>query len=144
MSVDPAGPFIQAAVICERVLTEPDGAVSAIRVIDRVYFASDPEGRPLMPRQPIWFLLALKSGSARGRYTLTIRREKPSGEQADVLQAPVLLEGEERGANIVVQAAFEPDQEGLYWFDVLFESERITRMPLRAVFQPLPQAMPGI
>jgi hypothetical protein len=144
MSTDGDGPFLQAALICERVISEADGAVSAIRIIDRVYFASDPEGRPLNPRHPVWFLITLKSGSARGRYTITVMREKPSGERAEVLRAPVLLEGEDRGANVVVQAAFEPDQEGLYWFDVAFEEQRITRMPLRAVFQPLPQAMPGL
>ncbi|MGO9974196.1 MAG: hypothetical protein ACLP01_15625 [Solirubrobacteraceae bacterium] len=138
------GPFIQTAVICERVLTEQDGAVSAIRIIDRVYFAADPTGRPLNAIHPIWFLIALKSGGARGRYSVQVVREKPSGEREPILEVPVLFEGEERGPNVVVQAGFQPDQEGLYWFDVMFQGERITRMPLRAVFQPLPQAQPHI
>ncbi len=31
------GPFLQAAFICEKVLTEADGTVSAIRIIDRFF-----------------------------------------------------------------------------------------------------------
>jgi hypothetical protein len=49
------GPFLQTAVICEKVLQEQDGAVSAIRLIDRVFFIADPDGRPLNPQTPISF-----------------------------------------------------------------------------------------
>ena len=137
------GPFLQAAAICERVIQEQDGAVSLIRIIDRIYFLADPDGRPITPRQQVWFFIGLKAGTARGRHTLTVMREQPSGLSAQVLQAPVLFEGEERGANLVVQAMFEPDEEGLYWYDVLLGDVRLTRMPLRAVFQPLPTAGSG-
>jgi hypothetical protein len=136
------GPFIQAAAICERVLQEQDGAVSAIRIIDRITFISDPDGRPLVATQPVWFLIALKSGSARGRHAVSIVREEPSGISAPVLSADLLFEGEERGANLVVQGAFQPEEEGLYWFDVFLGETRLTRMPLRAVFQRLPTAGP--
>jgi hypothetical protein len=59
-----------------------------------------------------------------------------------VFKAPVLFEGEDRGVNLIVNAAFEPDQEGLYWFDVFFEEDRVTRIPLRAIYQPMPTAGP--
>lgn len=137
--IEPDGPFLQVATICERVITEQDGVLSAIRIIDRVYFAADPEGRPLNPVHPIWLLIALKSGRARGRSSIQIIREKPSGQSEQILEMPVFFEGEERGPNVVIQAGFQPDQEGLYWFDVMFQGTRLTRMPLRAVFQPLVQ-----
>jgi hypothetical protein len=140
---DTGGPYLQAALICERVLQEQDGVVSAIRVIDRVYFVTDAEGRPLSPQHPITLLITLKSGAARGSYSVRIEREKPSGERAPVLEAPIFLEGEDRGANLVVAAAFEPDQQGLYWFDVLFENDLVTRIPLRAIYQQIPTADPG-
>ncbi len=136
------GPFIQTALICERVIQEQDGAITAVRIIDRVYFVADSSGQPLNPSHVVWFLITLKSGGARGRYKVEIIREKPSGEREPILESPVLLEGEDRGPNVIVQAGFQPDQEGLYWFDVMLEGKRITRMPLRAVFQPLPQAFP--
>jgi hypothetical protein len=55
-----------------------------------------------------------------------------------LLEAPVLLEGEDRGVNVVFQTMFEPDGQGLYWFDVLFNGERVTRIPLRVVYQSQP------
>lgn len=139
---DPSGPHLQAALICERVLQEQDGIVSAIRVVDRVFFVLGPAGELLQPQHPITFLIAFKSGSARGSYSLEVRRERPSGEQDTVLSAPVFFEGEERGVNLVVQTAFAPDQAGLYWFDVYFEGNRVTRMPLRAIYQQPPTAGP--
>jgi hypothetical protein len=137
------GPYLTAAVICERVLQEQDGVVSAIRIIDRVFFVAGPDGQPLNPQHPVTFLIQFKSGAARGRFTVKVDREKPSGEQGPVFEAPVFFEGEERGVNLVVNAAFEPDQEGLYWFGVIFEDQCVTRIPLRAIYQPLPVAGPG-
>ena len=138
------GPYLAAALICERVLQEQDGVVSAVRIIDRVAFIAEPDGTPIQPVQPIVFLIQLKSGSARGRYALTLRMEKPSGEEVPLIDgAPVFLEGEDRGVNVILNAGFEPDQEGLYWFDLLFEGERVTRIPLRAIYQPLPRERPA-
>jgi len=140
---DTGGPYVTAAMICERVLTEQDGALSAIRIIDRVFFITDSDGTPLQPQQPITFVLMFKSGSARGTVNVQLRAEKPSGEQAPVAEANLLMEGEDRGANLVLSAGFEPDQQGLYWYDVLVEGEVVTRMPLRAVYQPLPSGPSG-
>lgn len=134
--IDPDGPFLQAALICERLLTEQDGVVSAIRVIDRVFFVTDDDGRPVQPRHLCVLLLSFKAGSARGSFNVEIRREKPSSEQSTVLSAPIYFEGDgDRGANLIVNMSFEPDEPGLYWFDVLFEGNRVTRIPLRAIFQ---------
>lgn len=135
-----SGPHLQAALICERVLQEQDGIISVIRHIDRVIFVVGPDGDLVQPQHPITFLVSFKSGSARGSYNVEIHREKPSGEQDAVLSAPVFFEGEERGVNLVVAAAFAPDQAGLYWYDVYFEGTRVTRIPLRAIYQPLPTA----
>ena len=137
------GPHLTAALICERLLLEQDGVASAIRIIDRVFFITGPDGEPLQPQQPFTLVINLKSGAARGSYTVGVRMEKPSGEEVPLLEAPVFFEGEERGANIVLQAVFEPDGAGLYWFDVLFEGERLTRIPLRAIYQSQPVAGHG-
>jgi hypothetical protein len=139
---DPSGPHLTAAIICERILNEQDGVVSAIRIIDRVWFVTGEDGQPLNPQHPITLFISFKSGSARGSFTVAIHLEKPSGEQAPVLEAPVFFEGEERGVNIVLNAGFEPEEAGLYWFDVLFEGNRVTRMPLRAIYQSQPSAGP--
>jgi len=140
---DPDGPHLNAALICERLLAEQDGVLSAIRIIDRIFFITGEDGEPLAKEQPITLVIALKSGAARGSYTVRVRMEKPSGEQMPLLEAPVFFEGEERGANLVLNAGFKPDGAGLYWFDVDFETDRITRIPLRVIYQSPPVAGHG-
>lgn len=132
------GPHLNAAFICERLMVEQDGVSSAIRIIDRVFMITGEDGTPITPSYPFTLLVALKSGSARGSFTVRLDMEKPSGEQQRLLEAPVLMEGEDRGANIVLQTAFEPDGQGLYWFDVVFEEDRLTRIPLRVIYQSQP------
>lgn len=131
------GPHLNTAMICERILNEQDGVVSAIRIIDRVTFGADPDGNLLNPQYPVTLFIGFRAGSARGRHSLSLQVEKPSGEQIPLLTAPMHFEGEERGANVFFAMPFEPDQEGLYWFDVILGEERVTRIPLRAVYQPM-------
>jgi len=135
--VDTDGPFLQAALICERVLVEQDGVLSVIRVIDRLIRHAGPDAPDeLAPfAQPIQILLLMKSGAARGRFEVTVGVEKPSGEQGEVIGVPVHFEGEDRGVQVMLPVTFEADQEGLYWFEVGFEGERLTRMPLRVLYQ---------
>jgi hypothetical protein len=94
-----------------------------------------------MPPLPvnITLLVVLKAGSARGRHQVRITMEAPSGEQMpQEATLPVLLEGEERGVNLVLNLGFQAEQEGLYWFDVHFGDQNVllTRVPLRIVYQP--------
>jgi hypothetical protein len=137
--VDERGPFLATAVACEKVLQEQDGVLSIIRVIDRVFHSKSGPDVP-SEMEPFAYnfvlLITLKAGEARGRYTVTIRPEAPSGEQQQANSIPVLLEGEERGANLIVNMAFSFTMEGLWWFDVLFEDRLLTRVPLRIVYQP--------
>lgn len=136
------GPWVQAAFICEKVLTSNDGVLSYIRVIDRVSVgAVGTEPPPEMPPQQLAYVLcfALKSGEARGRHSLRIRPEKPSGEQMPAMEIALHLEGGERGINVNVDlSGIVFDAEGLWWFDVLFGDNEtlLTRVPFRLQYQP--------
>ena len=141
-ALEPTGPFIQAALVCEKVLQESNGVISAIRIVDRIIFICGPDGQPLVQREPIFFLIAFKSGEARGSHPVEIIREEPSTTRTTVVQAQMFFEGEDRGANLVVQAAFEPAEPGLYWFDVRVNDRLLTRIPLRAIYQTPPTAGP--
>jgi hypothetical protein len=138
------GPYLTVAVLCERVLQEQDGVLSAIRIIDRLIRVSAGPSAP-GDMEPFSHVLAalvcLKSGQARGRFTLTIRAETPSGQQLDALSLPVQLGGEDQGANLIINIPFTVEHEGLYWFDVMLEDELITRMPLRVIYQPHPASV---
>lgn len=138
---DSGGPYLTAALICERVLAEQDSVLSAIRIIDRLVHrragADVPDDLPEF-QHTITILIMLKSGKARGRHKLSLRIEKPSGEPGPQNEWSVLFEGEDRGVNLVVQTVFQPDQEGLYWFDLYLGQQRLTRMPLRVIYEPFP------
>jgi hypothetical protein len=138
----PGGPYLSAALLCERVLQEGDGVLSIIRVVDRLIQSAVGPGAPDdMPPFPVNLTLVvlLKSGEARGRHTVRLAIEAPSGELLpDAGSLPVLLEGEERGVNLLLNLGFIAEQEGLYWFNVHFGTQDVllTRIPLRVVYQP--------
>jgi hypothetical protein len=136
-----SGPFVQAALICEKMLTSNDGVLSPIRVIDRVTISAGGSEPPAeMPPSQVDFILCimLKSGDARGRHVLKLRGEKPSGEQLPALEVNLNFEGADRGNNVNIDLkGIVFDMEGLWWFDVLFgDNETIlTRVPLRLLYQ---------
>ena len=141
------GPFLSAAFFCDRVLQEADGTLSAIRIVDRVFQVAagiaPPEGMPPTTVN-LTLLIALKSGAARGRHDLKIQAENPSGIRSPLAQTfSVLLEGEDRGANAIINLVFTAPEEGLYWFDVLLDGERLTRVPLRLVYLRQELGSPG-
>ncbi|MBA7708114.1 hypothetical protein ES703_117002 [subsurface metagenome] len=127
------GPYIQVAAFCERVLQEADGVVSLIRIVDRVtHTERGPESPAEMPEfhYPLFLVITLKSGRARGRHDITITPEQPSGETLDPITLSVNLEGEGKGVNVISRIDFSYKMEGLYWFNVQFDNKVITRLPL--------------
>jgi hypothetical protein len=132
------GPFLQAAFFCEKVLQEKDGVMSAIRLVDRFTLSSSAEGSPdLMPSINIGIsiLIAFKSGDIKGKWELKVRPIAPSGQELPGFVGPVLFEGDERGASVVIQYGLTAKEEGIYWFDVMLNDKLITKMPLRIIYE---------
>lgn len=112
-------PLIAAAMICERVIEEKEGVLSAIRIVDTITIPKIPWPVTLS------VLVSLKSGAARGKHTLKLVLRTPSGkEPKEVPQFPLFFEGEERGTNVVVNFVLQASEEGLYWFDVLIDEKK--------------------
>jgi len=138
MSNGVGGPFLQAALFCDKILTEQDGTLSAIRIIDRVFQTyRGPETIEGMPsvKINISVLVSLKSGDFKGKKELKITPKSPSGLIMPGFSGPILFEGDERGVNVMLMYGFDTKEEGLYWFDVELDGELITRMPLRIIYQ---------
>ena len=141
------GPYLEAALLCEKVLTEQDGVKSVIRIIDRVNrTATGPS--PPTEMEPfeydIFLLLKFKSGRARGVHTVKVQPAKPSGELMKPLINNVLFEGEEdRGVDIIAQMHFTFDQTGIYWLHVYLNDVQITQVPLRVIYIPQLRQLPG-
>jgi hypothetical protein len=138
----PGGPYVQAALICEKLLRSDDAVQSYIRVVDRMTVgAVGPNPPEVMPPQQLDLMLciAIKSGDGRGRHALKIRPEMPSGERLPALEVGLNLEGGERGHNVNVDLKpISFAAEGLWWFDVLFGDNEtlLTRIPLRISYAP--------
>ncbi|MCK4388477.1 MAG: hypothetical protein KAW00_06855 [Dehalococcoidia bacterium] len=134
------GPYLLAALLCEKVLEERDGVKSAIRIIDRVTrTAIGPNPPEIM--EPFDYdatlLIKLKSGWARGPLPLQIRLLKPSGESPSPFEQTVYFEGEEdRGIDIVVNMRIKFDVAGIYWFQVYLRDVFLTQIPLRVIYMP--------
>jgi uncharacterized protein DUF6941 len=135
------GPYLALAVLCERVLKEQDGVISVIRIVDRITLALSGQKLPAeMPvaTMPLTLVLGFKSGLARGAYTVRVQVVNPSHETANIVELPMLFEGEDRGAQVSLNFGFQVGpEEGLYWFEVYLHDALITKVPLRVVFQRL-------
>ena len=134
------GPHLAAALLCEKVLREVDGVISAIRIVDRINHSAV-GANPPEEMQPFDYELTLfvsfKAGSARGPMPLEIRMQKPSGETASPHRSIMNFEGDdERGVNLVAIMKLRLDMPGLHWFDVYLSGHRVTRIPLRVVYLP--------
>ena len=143
------GPFVQAALLCDLALEDKQGVLSAIRIVDRFFLPSTDttgmgQGTPRALRT--WLVVALKAGEAKGRHVVKLAVESPSGNRSPLPDADVLFEGPDRGVNLVMNLQLGIQEEGLYWIDIFLGEDRLTRIPLRVVFQrvgPLPGPAPG-
>jgi hypothetical protein len=138
------GPFLNAALLCEKVLYEKDEVISVIRLVDRItltaHASSSPETLPPMPVS-LYALISFKSGSAKGRHTIKWVTETPSGIRLPEQLLSAHFDGDDRGVNLVLNINMVVDQEGLYWFDIILEDQLITRIPLRILYQRIGQSM---
>ncbi len=138
--IDSGGPYLQAALICEKILVEQDGVKSAIRIIDRLtrtVAAPDAPDEMVPFEKDLQLLIRLKSGRARGRKTLSILVVKPSGESPGAQTHPVMFGGEDdRGSDVLVNLLINFDQVGVYWFEISVDGSRLTRVPFRIVYMP--------
>jgi hypothetical protein len=131
---DTGGRYLSIATLCEKILTEADGAISLIRVFDRYTVpAPSPEGpNPTIPANVV---LAFRSGIYRGPATIKFRTISPSEDLLGAIEFPVQFEGDnERGTLLMFNMGFSPQEQGLYWFEVLLDEDLVTRIPLRVIF----------
>lgn len=132
------GPFLTAAVLCERVLDEKDGVKSLIRMVDRVTMnlvGPTPPDQIVPVLVNLVLFVSFKSGRARGAMPLTIRIDKPSSDVPPPLMTELHFEGDDdRGQNVIVPLQFNLDVAGLWWFRIELDGIRLTSVPLRVIY----------
>jgi hypothetical protein len=140
MSDELSGPHLSAAFLCEQVLQEKDGVLSFIRVVDR--FVRPKPGSPV-PSLPIQVMMVIgfkAGGIGTGKCTVKIRMFKPSSAApAGEMENEVFFEGgQDQGVTIANPFILVPDEEGLYWIEILVFEKVATRVPFRVIFAALP------
>lgn len=137
MPIELGGPYLVAAVLCENVLIEQNGILSAIRIIDRITITPGPGAPEVMPPFPVQVrcLIIFRAGIAQGSYPIRLNVTNPAGNEFSLATLPVLFEGNDRGVNLNLTLNFEVRQEGLYWFGVYIHDQLFTRVPLRILYQ---------
>jgi hypothetical protein len=137
------GPYLGAAVLCERAIQEPDGVLTLVRVIDKITGTvivpqgHDPDQMPPF-MVSLTLIIMLRAGEARGNYVVKVRPEAPTGAQLAATELPVSFTGSDdaQGVNLLVNLNFGAQYEGLHWFDVLLDDLLLTRVPLHIEYQP--------
>lgn len=126
------GPFVRAALLCERVLCETDGTLSAIRILHEGV-VSGPGGAA---SGLVLLLMLVRGDVSPGQHRASLEIQGPSGEiigHKDVLLA---LDdgGAEQASSLVLDVSFEPRVAGVYWFRVSWgeEARLLTRVPFTA------------
>ena len=132
-------PFVAAACFCEQVLQEDDGVLSAIRIVDTYTIPPLPPGVDVPPDGTrgvilVKGLISLKSGDVAGSGNVALILHKINGETTRLSPEggwPAVLQGGEHGFNIKLQFGLGVKNFGLLWFDVTWNDELLTRIPLR-------------
>lgn len=141
--MDSGGPYLNAALLCEKILQERDGVLSVIRAIDRITVTVLSPGTlpETLPPSLIQFqlLIVLKSGIYKGSAPVKIAIQAPSGAVVGESTTDVFFEGDDRGANLISPTQLQVSEEGLYWIEVSCREILLTRIPLRIVYQRISQ-----
>ena len=146
-------PLVSVACICERVLEEKDGVLSAIRLVDLFFVekADDanvvPTGQPVGPKSMTAIsataFVVLKSGDLKGSFEVYVKLRTPSGKTVELPQKwPAEFLGGEQGVSLVMTFFLPVGEFGLFWFDVYWMNEVLTSIPLKLVLgsKPAPDA----
>jgi hypothetical protein len=136
--VVPLGPYVQAALLCERVhQSKPDGLIIIVGLLDRVIVRLS---RSTAPEEIVPSLVSchavviLKTGSRPGGHRLTLSLMSPSGKRMREFSLDVIFPDEpDQGINVVMPIQFTAGEEGIYWFDVKLDNEDLplTRISFR-------------
>jgi hypothetical protein len=141
------GPYLGAAIFCEKVLRETDGVLSLIRVVDRWTVNGVAEVMPLTVIQTT-LVIMLKSGIHRGSSQITLTPTSPSGKLMQAVTLPTIFEGDDdRGVAAIANIGFPVQEDGVYWFDLEVDGQQMTKLPLRVAYlrsAPMPNLPPNL
>ena|SRR5438874_5838763 len=128
-------PLVSVACMCEKILQEKDGVLSAIRLVDSFFVERPTQALPenITAGIQLSALVSLKSGDITGEQEIQLKLRKPSGEMKDIGAWRVVFNGGEHGANFITNMMLSGTEYGLFWLDVVWQGEVLTSIPIKVV-----------
>jgi hypothetical protein len=127
----PFRPLSTAILVCDRILTEGDGVMSAIRLVDVFFVPENPTEGAMVSLQ---VLIVLKSYPSEEVHRLTFRHEKPDGDIAgfggttEFQVRPFRLDASvPTGLNVQIEAPIDARSVGTHSFQALVDGEEVAR-----------------
>jgi hypothetical protein len=136
------GPFLQTALIAEKILSEPDGTVTIVRVVDRIGLQTEsinhPENATISLNLTI--LIGLKAGGFKGKGTVTIVQVGPAGKNQAIGKAEFTFDGtQSAGYNTQAPCLLKWEGDGQYWYEIFLNDRFLSRIPLQVAQGNLPE-----
>jgi hypothetical protein len=137
----PKGLISVSALLCERVLTETDKVMSAIRIVDILFVPpkSQDEYKPVLANL---LLIARFEPDGAEEHTVEVRLLRPDGELQSfgdpriVSLEPSPYPGTPIGINLVAQMWVTPHQTGIHYIVAYVDGEEVTRVPYSIIERP--------
>jgi hypothetical protein len=132
----PLAPSLRIAALCERVLEEKDGALSLIRLIDRLVITAQGTNVPKeLPPGQVPLTAAMSWINGLGNYEAKIYVDFPDGSSFESMTVPFFLESLDKIQNVIVRLALPIKHPGVYWFNFMLGDQIKSRLPLRVIYQ---------
>jgi len=133
----PIEPYLKYGVICERVLTEKDGVLSLIRVVDRFTITITGREPPdQLPEGIKGMTIAMCWAGGLGTHEAAFNIQSPGGETQRSPQSwSFNLDALNRSHGIIVRLPVRIKREGVYWIEFVLNGEVKSRIPFQVVYQ---------
>jgi hypothetical protein len=133
------GPWLLMATFCEYLIEDKRGVLSVLGMVDRVRVEARGAGIPdTLP--PIDFkgklVLRFVAGKAIGRGTVRIDIETPDGLNHPGPSFGITFAAPAYGVQRVIDIRMPLVMEGIYWFTVWLDEQRMAQLPLHVVYEP--------
>jgi hypothetical protein len=130
-------PHLIAALICERILHELDGSLSAIRIVDSLVVSLDPKAdlsHPPTMHIKQQMLLVLQAGEFEGEAQIEVNWIPPSGIQGEAFRRNFPFERGSYKRNLIVNLLLSTNEPGIHWFPVIINGKERTRVAVELVY----------
>ncbi len=127
------GPYLSAALIAEKILTErDDNATSIIRIVDKIGISPESisSHKENVLGFPLVVLVSFRAGGYRGESVLLLVQVSPSGESEPVGLCHVQFDGTPNGLyDLKLPLSMVWHGPGRYWYDVYLDNKLLSRIP---------------